>query len=119
MQIFSFSPHINSSEDGKWLLRVTSFEGTISVFNFTIENKSFSITIPGRWQTKFDEKLTDELNKILEPWSLELHVKEAKKRGKKINYQTKNLNYQTLMLRKNEIPEELKTAKYNGLEDLL
>ena len=46
MIIFSFSPRINLIE-GKWLLGVTSFECTNSVYNITNENKSFSITIPG------------------------------------------------------------------------
>ena len=46
-QIFSFSPPINLIEEGKWLLGVTSFECTNSVFNITDENKLFSITIPG------------------------------------------------------------------------
>ena len=30
-----------------------------------------------------------------------------------------NLNYQTLILKKNEIPEELKNVKYNDIEDLV
>ena len=32
MQNFSFNPSINLSEEGKWLLAVTSFECTNSVF---------------------------------------------------------------------------------------
>ena len=65
MQTFSFIPPINLVEEGKWLLGVTSFECTISVFNTTIENISFSITIPGPWNTKSAENI-DELNKLLE-----------------------------------------------------
>ena len=42
MQTFSFSPPINMVEEGKWLLGVTSFECTNSVFNLTDENYSFS-----------------------------------------------------------------------------
>ena len=61
MQTFSFSPPINLVEEGKWLIGVTSFECTNSVFNITNENNSFSITIPGLWQTKSDEKSIDEL----------------------------------------------------------
>ena len=57
MQTFSFSPPINLIEEGKWSLGVTSFECTKSVVNITAENNSFSITIPGHWQTKSDEKL--------------------------------------------------------------
>ena len=47
MQTFSFSPPMNIKADGKWLLAVSSFECTNSVSNITIENNSFSITIPG------------------------------------------------------------------------
>ena len=83
MQIFSFSPPIDLVEEGRWLLAVASFECTISVFNITNENNSFSIIIPGHCQNKADEKTIDELIKLLELKSLELHVKEVRKRGKK------------------------------------
>ena len=81
MQTFSVSPPINLVEEVKWLLAVTSFECTNSVFNITNENNSFSITIPGHWQTESDEKTNDELNKLLELRSLELHVKKLEKKG--------------------------------------
>ena len=61
----SFSPPINLIEEGKWLMAVTSFEATKSVFNISIENKSFSITIPGHWETKSAEKSFDDLNKTI------------------------------------------------------
>ena len=80
MQTFSFSPPINLTEDGKWLLAVTSFEATNSVFKITNENNPFSITTPGYWETNSDEISIDELNKLLEIRSLELHVKEVRKR---------------------------------------
>ena len=82
-QTFSFSPPINLLEEGKWLLAVSSFECTKSVFNNTNQNNSFSIIIPGHYQTEFAEKIKD-LNKLLELKSLELHVKEVRKRGNKI-----------------------------------
>ena len=41
MEIFSLSPAINLSDEGKWQLAVTSFEETISVFNITIERTGF------------------------------------------------------------------------------
>ena len=47
MQTFSFNPPINLVEEGKWLLGVTSFECTNSIFNILDENNSFSIDIPG------------------------------------------------------------------------
>ena len=84
MQTFSFNPPINLVEEGKWLLAVFSFECTNYVFNITNKNNSFSIIIPGQYPTKSAEKTVDKLNKILEPRSLELHVKQVRKRGNKI-----------------------------------
>ena len=84
MQTFSFSPPINLIEEGKWLLAVSAFECTNSVFIITNENNSFCITILGHWQNKSDEKSIDELNKLLALRSLELHVKEVRNRGNKI-----------------------------------
>ena len=66
METFSFNPPINLNEEGKWLLGVTSLECTNSVFNITNENNSFSIIIPGHYQTKSAEKTIDELKKLLE-----------------------------------------------------
>ena len=70
LHIFSFLPPINLIEVGKWFLRVSLFECTNSVFNITNENKSFSIIIPGHYQTESAEKTIDELNKVLELRSL-------------------------------------------------
>ena len=57
MQTFSFNPPIKLVEEGKWLLAVSSFECTNSVFNITNENNSFSITIPGHWKSESAKKL--------------------------------------------------------------
>ena len=76
---FSSNPPINLFEEGKWLLGVTSFDSTNSVFNITDENNSFSIIIPGHWENKSAGKTTDELTKILELKSFELHVKKVRK----------------------------------------
>ena len=81
LQTFSFNPPINLVEKGKWLLGVSSFECTNSVFNKAKENNSFSIIIPGHWETEFGEKIIDEVNRLLELRSLELHVNEVRKRG--------------------------------------
>ena len=119
MQIFSFNPPINLVEEGKRLLAVSSFECTNSVFNITNENNSFSIIIPGHYQTEFAEETIDKLNKLLELKSLELHVAEVRKRGDKIkigDYEYKLSDFDT---QKNEIIEELKNVKYNDLEDLV
>ena len=84
MQTFSFNPPINLVEEGKWLMAVSLFDCTNSVFNITNEKYSFSIIIPGHYQNESDEKTIDDLNKLLEPKFLELHVEEVKKRGNKI-----------------------------------
>ena len=84
MQTFSFNPPINLFEQRKWLLGVSFFECTKSVFNISNENNSFSIIIPGHYETESAEKTIDELNKLLELRSLELHVEEVRKRGNKI-----------------------------------
>ena len=85
MEKFSFNPPIYLVEEGKWLLAVSSFEYTNSVFNITNENNSFSIIIPGHYQTEFAEKMINDLNNLLELNSLELHVEEVRKRGNKKN----------------------------------
>ena len=84
MQTFSFNLPINLVEEGKWLLGLSSLECTSSVFNITNENNSFSIIIPGHYQTEFAEKMISDLNNLLELKSLELHVEEVRKRGNKL-----------------------------------
>ena len=78
MQTVSINPPINLGEEGKWLLAVSSFGCINSVFNITNEKNSFSIIIPGHYQTEFAENITNDINKLLEPNSLELHVNEIK-----------------------------------------
>ena len=119
MQTFSFNPPINLVEEGKWLLGVTSFECTNSVFNITNENNSFSIIIPGHYQNKSDEKTIDELKKLLELNSVELHVKEVEKRGYQIIIGDKKYKLSEFFSFKEEILEELKKVRYNDLEDLV
>ena len=84
MQTFSFNPPINLVEEGIWLPAVSSFECTNSVFNITIANNSFSFNIPGHWATEFDRKTFAKIGDVKELRSLELHVKEFRKRGNKI-----------------------------------
>ena len=90
-----------------------------SVFNITNENNSFSTIIPGHYQNESDEITIDNLNNLLELKSLELHVKEVKKRGNKIKIANKEYKLSDFDNKKNEIFEELKNAKYNHLEDLV
>ena len=119
MQKFSFNPPINLVEEGKWLLAVSSFECTNSVFNITNENNSFSIIVPGHYEDKFAEKTIDDLNKLIELKSLELHVDEVRKRGNKIKIGDNEYKLSDFDNQKYEILQELKNAKYNDLEDLL
>ena len=119
MQTFSFNPPNNLVEEGKWLLAVSSFECTNSVFNISNENNSFSIIIPGHYQNKSDEKTIDDLNKLLELKSLELHVEEVKKRGNKIKIGDNGYKLSDFDNQKYEILEELKNVKYNDLDDLV
>ena len=118
-QSFSFNPPINLFEEGKWLLGVSSLECTNSVFNITKKNGLFSVIVPGHWESESAEKTIDELNKLLELRSLELHVKEVRKRGNKIKIGDKEYKLSDFDTFKNEIVEELKNAKYNDLEDLV
>ena len=84
MQTFSFNPRINLVEEGKWVMAVSLFDCINSVYNITNKNNSVSIIIPGHYQNKSDEKTIDNLNNLLELKSLELHVKEIRKTGSKI-----------------------------------
>ena len=119
LQTFSFNPPINLIEEGKWLIAVSSLECTNSVFNITNENNSFSIIIPGHYQTEFAEQTIDELNKLLELNSLELHVEEVRKRGNRIKSGDKEYKLSDFDTRKHEIIEGLKNDKYGDLKDLV
>ena len=118
-QTFSFNPPINLIEEDKWLLAVSSFECTNSVFKVTDENNSFSIIIPGHYQNKSDEKTINDLNKLLELKSLDLHVNEVKKRGNIIKIADKEYKLSDFDNQKYEILQELKNIEYNDLEDLV
>ena len=119
MQTFSFNPPINLVEEDKWLLAVCSFECTNPVFNITDDNNSFSIIIPAHWATEFAEKIIDEVNRLLELRSLELHVIEVRKRCNKIKIGDKEYKLSDFDNQKYEIIEELKKAKYKHLRDLV
>ena len=84
MQTFSFNPRINLVEEGKWLMGVSLFDCTNSVFNIANENNSFSIILLGHYKTEFAEKVINDINKLIELRSLELHVEEVRKRRNKI-----------------------------------
>ena len=118
-QIYSFIPPINLIEEDRWLSAVSSFECTNSVFNITNENNSFSIIIPGHYETEFAEQIIDDLNKLLELKSLELHVEEVRKRRDIIKIGDKEYKLSDFDNQKYEIIEELKKVGYNDLKDLV
>ena len=118
-QTFSFNPPLNLVEESKWLLAVSLFDCTNSVFNINDENNSFSIIIPAHWETEFADKIIDELNRLLELRSLELHVSEVRKRGNIIKIGDKEYNLSDFGNQKYEILQELKNVKYNDLADLV
>ena len=122
METFSFSPTINLSDERKWLLAVTSFETTNSVFNITLENNRFSFTIPGHWNSKSAEEVIDELNKLLELSSqndTKIYVTEVRKKRIQLKIGDKEYKLSELETQKKEIFEELKNVKYIDLEDLV
>ena len=63
---------------------MSSIDCTNSVSNITDEDNSFSINIPSHWETEFDRKTFAKIDELKELRSLELHVKEVRKRRKKI-----------------------------------
>ena len=89
------------------------------IFNITNENNSYSIIIPGHYQNKSDEKTIDEVKKLLELKSIELHVEEVKKRGNKIKIADKEFKLSDFNNQKNEIIKEFKKVKYNDFKDLV
>ena len=99
-------------EEDEWLLAVSLFECTNSVFNIANETNSFSTSIPGHWISKSTKKTIDELNKVLELRSendIELHTEQVrKKRIFLITNYPSSSNPGTFIT---EILEELKNAK--------
>ena len=65
MEAFSFSPLKNLAEEEKWLISVTSFETTHSIFNITNENSSFPNTVPSLWTSRWGAETINELREIL------------------------------------------------------
>ena len=124
MQTFSFFPPKNLVEEGRWLLGVIFSECANSIFNITNENNSFSIIIPGRWRLpKFlEDGIIDKLKDLLKVRSqndIELHVEEIRNRGTKIKISHKEYKLSVFGTSKNEKLEELKSANYHDLEDLV
>ena len=112
-QTFSFNPPINLVEEDKWLLAVSSFECTNSVFIITDDNNSFAIIIPAHWETEFADKIIDELNRLLKLKTIDLHVNEVGKRGSIIKIGDKEYKLSDFDNQKYEILQESKNVKNN------
>ena len=84
--------------------------------NITNENNSFSITIPGHWETEFDSKTFARIKELIDLRSLDLHVEEVRKRGNKIKIGDKEYKVSDFDTLENEILEKFKKAKYIDLE---
>ena len=122
MQTFSFNPPINLVEEGKWLLAVTSFETTDSVFNIIDENISFPISSPSYLIPGDGEELIKKLNEFLKLRSendIELHVKEFGKRGTHIEIENRGFNLAAFDHLKSQILAVLKGVEYRDLEDMV
>ena len=100
MQSFSFNPPINLVGEDEWLLGLSSLECTDSVFNITNGNNSFSIIIPGHYQTEIAEKMFNDLNSLLALKSLELNVEEVRKRGIKLKIGDNDYKLSNFILKK-------------------
>ena len=115
-QTFSFNPPINLLEEGKWLLAVSLFDCTNSVFNITNENNSFSLSIPGHWNSESAGKTVEKLKELIEldKKDLSLHIAAVREKGRQIyigedEYDLSDLDNSLL---RNEIFEKLKINKY-------
>ena len=123
MQTFSFNPPLNLVEEGKWLMAVSLFDCTKSVFSITDGNNSFSINIPGHWNSELAEKTIDKLNILLERKSendIELHVEEVKARGDRIVLEGKEYKLSDIDTQKDDKLEKLKKdRRYQNLDDMV
>ena len=122
METFSFSPPLNLIAERKWLLAVTSFGATNSVFIITNKNNSFSISIPGYWYQKSSEEFLNRIHKLLDLGSqndIESHVEEVEKRCTRRKIEKSDYNLAIFHHFKSEILVELKRVKYKDLEDIV
>ena len=84
MKTFSFDSPFILDDEGRWLLAVTFFATTKSVFNTIAYNNSFSIVTPSHWSTQNAEKTINKLNNLLGLRSendLDLHINEVNQSG--------------------------------------
>ena len=116
---FSFNPSLNLLEEGKWLLGVSLFDCTNSVFHITNEKISFSIITPGHYQNKSDEETIAYLNKLIELKSLESHVEVVRIKGNKIKIGVKEFKLSDFDTQKKRNTSSFKKTKYTNLQDMV
>ena len=124
MENFYFKPPINVSEERKWLLAVTSYELSNSVFYIADENNCFAVSIPGRWRIPnfLPEGIIVKQKNLLKLRSqndIELHVEEVRRRGKKLKTGDKGDKLSGLDSSIKEKLENIKSANYHDIEDLV
>ena len=86
MERLSFSSPMNLSEEGKWLLALTSFEATNSVFKVTEKNNSFSSSTTGLWFSGGGAEINNKTKKLLEMRhnnDIDIHVGEVSQEKRK------------------------------------
>ena len=101
---------------------MTSFGATNFVFKITNENNSFSIIIPGHWNSEDGEEVITVLNKIFELRSendIEFYVKQVEKKGARIEIGNSEYNLAGFNYFKSEIFSELKRVIYRDLGDMV
>ena len=64
VEIFSFNPPINLSEERECLLAVTSFEEANTVLNISDEKYSFSPSTPGHWSSRGGAEIINKIQKL-------------------------------------------------------
>ena len=88
-----------------------------------MKKNSFSISIPGHWNSRDGVEPTNELNKLLELRSendIEIHVEEVRKRRSQIKIgDNKYIKLFDLDTGKNLITKEVKRVNYRDLEDMV
>ena len=110
-QIFPFSPAIILFEEESWLLAVTIFQATNSLYEINHGNDSVSNTTPGHWSCEDGEgtmRTLQNLSKLGYQNDVELNVEEVEKRSTLIKKSENDYKLSDLDSHKNEINPELK-----------
>ena len=120
---FSLNPPINLFEEGKWLVAVTSFKTTNSVYMINDGKNTISIGTPGYCgiPNYLLDGIIDKLKKLLEVGSknaTELHFKEVQK-GTLIEIANSGQNFASFDHFKSELFSEFKRVKDHDLYDMV